>query len=67
MALWDILSTPFLLVGTVTGLGAGMLIPFRNITSLSSTLPQLQKKLILASVLSISFSPPSPPDVCFPT
>ena len=41
----------FLLVGTVAGLGTGMLMPFRKIASLAETLPVLRKKLALVSVL----------------
>ncbi len=36
---------------TVTGVGAGILMPFRNITSLSRTLPGFQKKLALVSII----------------
>jgi hypothetical protein len=40
----------------VTGMGAGILMPFRNIKSLSGTLPSLQKKLALVSlILSLIF------------
>ena len=41
----------FLLAGTVTGLGTGVLLPFRNIASLSGTLPALRRRLTLISVL----------------
>ncbi|HKZ17662.1 MAG TPA: hypothetical protein VJ161_09405, partial [Geobacteraceae bacterium] len=41
-----------LLVGTVSGLGAGLLTPFRIIPSLAATLPPLQKNLTLSSVIS---------------
>ncbi|MGA7827102.1 MAG: hypothetical protein WCA04_05555 [Geobacteraceae bacterium] len=41
-----------LLLGAVTGLGCGMLGPFRKIASLSETLPALRKKLALVSILS---------------
>ena len=41
-----------LLVGTVSGLGAGLLTPFRKIPSLAATLPPLQKSLALSSVIS---------------
>ncbi|MRR57530.1 MAG: hypothetical protein EG824_04870 [Deltaproteobacteria bacterium] len=41
----------FLLAGTVTGLGTGVLKPFRSIASLSGTLPALRKRLTLTSVL----------------
>ena len=40
-----------LLVGTVTGLGSGLLSPFRKIPSLAPTLPALQKWLALLSML----------------
>ena len=47
----------FLLVGTVTGLGTGMLVPFRNIPSLTGIIPPLQKKFALVSVFSyLSFT-----------
>jgi len=52
----------YLLYGTlfgsaVSGMGVGVLTPFRNITSLSETLPALQKKLALASVvLNLAFA-----------
>lgn len=41
-----------LLVATVTGLGTGLLLPFRKVASLAETLPQLSRKLTLVSVLS---------------
>lgn len=41
-----------LLVATVSGLGTGLLMPFRNIASLAETVPQLSRKLTLVSVLS---------------
>jgi hypothetical protein len=41
----------FLLVGTVTGLGTGMLMPFRKLASLAETVPELHRKLALVSVL----------------
>lgn len=41
-----------LLLGTVAGLGSGMLGPFRKIASLSETLPALRKKLALVSIIS---------------
>lgn len=41
-----------LLIATVSGLGTGLLLPFRNIPSLAETLPQLSRKLTLVSVLS---------------
>ncbi len=37
----------------VTGMGVGILMPFRNIKSLAETLPSLQKKLALVSVISL--------------
>jgi hypothetical protein len=37
--------------GAVTGMGVGMLMPFRNIKSLEATLPAFQKKLALVSVI----------------
>jgi hypothetical protein len=41
----------------VTGLGAGILMPFRHIQSLAGTLPSFQNKLALASmVLSLGFA-----------
>jgi len=39
-----------LLAGTVTGLGTGMLMPFRNIASLSGSLPALRRRLTLVSL-----------------
>jgi hypothetical protein len=40
----------------VTGMGVGILMPFRNIKSLAETLPSFQKKLALASlILSLIF------------
>lgn len=41
-----------LLVGTVTGLGTGMLMPFRHAASLREVLPALLRRLTLVSVLS---------------
>ncbi len=41
-----------LFCGTVTGAGAGVLAPFRKIESLSDILPGIQKKLILAAIVS---------------
>lgn len=38
-----------LLAGTVSGMGVGVLMPFRKIESLSASLPPLQKRLALAS------------------
>jgi hypothetical protein len=40
-----------LLGGAITGIGTGVLIPFRKIESLSASLPGIQKKLTLASIL----------------
>ncbi len=40
-----------LLGGVVTGLGTGVLMPFRTVESLSGTLPGFQRKLALASIL----------------
>jgi hypothetical protein len=42
----------FLLAGAVSGLGVGMLAPFRSAGSLSETLPALQKRLAFVSLLS---------------
>lgn len=42
-----------LLCGTATGLGAGALHPFRNRESIKLSLPALQKRLVLVSLLSI--------------
>lgn len=44
-----------LLTGAVTGLGVGALMPFREIASLATTLPVIQRKLALISVLSYLF------------
>lgn len=41
-----------LLAGIVTGLGSGLLSPFRTIPSLAQSLPILQKRLTLSSILS---------------
>ena len=41
-----------LLLGGLTGMGAGILMPFRRIGSLEATLPMLQKHLVLTSLLS---------------
>ena len=41
-----------LLLGAVTGMGVGVLMPFRNRPSLAATLPGFQKRLALTSVLS---------------
>ncbi len=40
-----------LLGGAITGIGTGVLMPFRKIKSLSEALPGIQKKLALASIL----------------
>lgn len=40
-----------LLVGAVTGLGVGLLTPFRKVASLSGTLPALRRRLTLVSVV----------------
>jgi uncharacterized integral membrane protein len=40
-----------LLGGAVTGLGVGILAPFRKVTSLSSQIPQIQRRLAVASVI----------------
>jgi hypothetical protein len=40
-----------LLVGTVSGMGVGFLMPFRKIESLSESLPPLQKRLALVSFI----------------
>jgi len=39
-----------LLGGTITGIGVGVLMPFKNIKSLSEVLPSFQKRLTLASL-----------------
>jgi hypothetical protein len=44
-----------LLGGTTTGIGAGILNPCRKIDSLSSVIPALQKKLVLAAVILFLF------------
>jgi hypothetical protein len=36
--------------GGITGIGAGILTPFRKIKSLSAVLPVIQKKLILTAI-----------------
>ena len=41
-----------ILAGAVSGLGAGILMPFRKIESLQTIIPPIQKKLALISVLS---------------
>ncbi|MHC1697073.1 MAG: hypothetical protein AB9919_03205 [Geobacteraceae bacterium] len=41
-----------LLVATVSGLGTGLLLPFRKIASLAETVPPLSRKLTLVSILS---------------
>jgi positive regulator of sigma E activity len=40
-----------LLGGTISGVGVGVLMPFRNIKSLSEVLPSVQKRLTLASLI----------------
>jgi hypothetical protein len=40
-----------LLGGTISGMGVGVLMPFRNIRSLSEVLPSIQRKLTLASLI----------------
>ena len=40
-----------LLGGTISGVGVGVLMPFRNIKSLSEVLPSIQKRLTLASLI----------------
>jgi hypothetical protein len=40
-----------LLGGTISGVGVGVLMPFKNIKSLSELLPSIQKKLTLASLI----------------
>ena len=37
--------------GAITGIGIGVLMPFKKIKSLSAALPGIQKKLALASIL----------------
>ena len=41
-----------LLLGGLTGVGAGILTPFRRVGSLAATLPTLQKHLVLTSLIS---------------
>jgi hypothetical protein len=41
-----------LLTGVISGLGTGILMPFRRIKSLSGSLPQLQKRLTLVCLIS---------------
>jgi len=43
-----------LLGGAVTGMGVGVLMPFRSITSLSVIIPSLQKKLAVLSIIFLS-------------
>lgn len=43
-----------LLGGGVSGMGVGMIMPFRKIVSLSEALPQIQRKLALTAVLLFS-------------
>jgi hypothetical protein len=40
-----------LLGGTVTGIGVGLLMPFRNVESLSRVLPSIQRRLTLISLI----------------
>ena len=40
-----------LLGGTISGVGVGLLMPFRNIKTLSEVLPSIQKRLTLASLI----------------
>ena len=40
-----------LLGGTISGIGVGVLMPFRNIKSLATVLPSIQSKLTLASLI----------------
>ena len=40
-----------LLGGTISGVGVGLLMPFRNIKSLSEVLPSIQKKLTVTSLI----------------
>jgi len=40
-----------LLGGTISGIGVGALMPFKNIKSLSEVLPSIQKRLTLASLI----------------
>ena len=41
-----------LLLGAVTGMGVGVLMPFRNRPSLAATLPGFQRRLALTSIIS---------------
>ncbi len=41
-----------LLGGTISGIGAGLLMPFRGVKSLSAVLPAFQKRLALISAIS---------------
>ena len=41
-----------LLLGAVTGMGVGVLMPFRNRPSLAATLPDFQRRLALTSIIS---------------
>lgn len=43
-----------LLAGTVSGIGAGLLAPFKNRSSLAAVIPPLQKKFALATVFAYS-------------
>jgi hypothetical protein len=41
-----------ILISTVTGIGTGVINPFRSISSLHQTIPRIQKKLALVSMLA---------------
>jgi hypothetical protein len=43
-----------LLVGTISGVGVGSIMPFRKIKSLTEVLPRIQRRLALISILSFS-------------
>ena len=43
-----------LLVGVLSGLGTGFIMPFEKIESLKGIVPRVQRKLALASILSYS-------------
>ncbi len=45
----------FLLMGVVSGIGVGVLMPFRRIRSLSTTVPMIQKRLTCFSLVSYFF------------
>ena len=42
------------MAGAQAGLGVGVLTPYRNMGSLQGVLPAIQKKLILASLISFA-------------